>query len=277
MADQFIIESTCVTFIDDKLWPVFVFPDHSVPDDFHRTRPSKTALPVLVIGKHSLIWRQRNELLEYAPFDPYVDPLDASHSKDEQARQYAFREAQEFHGMDYYHHLIMDKCQRFKEQKRLETQVAMAKAGGAIPLLDSDDDDDDEPFKVAQPKVQNTVFLSDEEDTMPTPRSKKRPLPTKFVKHASLVTPSPTPKKFRKFPPAPLFFQQGNKADNDDELPSPSTFTPTKGPDSTWRANGKRSKIGDNDYVTKKQIELLMIQKGDGQPEPVAEVVPVKE
>jgi hypothetical protein len=235
-----IIESTRVTEFEGNLWPCFVFPDHSVPDGSIEPRPTKQALPVLILRRHEFVWRNRDALSE---FDPFATMSFGGE------RNKAFKEALEYKNLDYYHNLVWNK----QAAKNLELEDKL------IVLDDSDEDTQSKPRKY-------TASTGDSGKNI-TPLTKKRPFSSAF-KRPSLPSPSPTPNKKGK-PSLPF-----GEDDSDVELPHPSTFTPTptkkpapKPAVTPWKPSGKKFTIAEDDYVTRKQIEL-MTKKGNGEPVP---------
>jgi hypothetical protein len=246
-----VIESTRVTEFEGNLWPCFVFPDHSVPDGLIDPRPSKLALPVLILKRHEFVWRNRDALTEYDPFTTMNFGGE---------RKKAFKEALEYKNLDYYHNLVWNK----QAAKNLELEDKL------IVLDDSDED-----TKLKSRKY--TVSTGDSSKNF-TPFTKKRPFSSAF-KRPGLPSPSPTPTK--KVKPALPFGED----DSDVELPHPSTFAPTPTKKSApkpavtpWKPSGKKFTIAEDDYVTRKQIEL-MTKKGNGEPtlEKARIIEPVKE
>jgi hypothetical protein len=239
-----IIESTRVTEFEGNLWPCFVFPDHSVPGGLIDPRPTKQALPVLILKRHEFVWRNSDELTE---FDPFVT-MDFGGERNK-----AFKEALEYKNLDYYHNLTWNK----QAAKNLE-------------LEDSDED--------TKPKPRKYFASTGDSSKNNTLLTKKRPFSSAF-KRPGLPSPSPTPVKKGK-PSLPF-----GEDDSDVELAHPSTFTPTptkkpapKPAVTPWKPSGKTFKIPADDYVTRKQIEL-MTKKGNGEPtlEKAKVIEPVKE
>jgi hypothetical protein len=234
-----IIESTRVTEFEGNFWPCFVFPDHSVPDSLIEPRPTKLALPVLILKRHEFVWRTRDSLIE---FDPFATMEIAGE------RKKAFNEALEYKNLDYYHNLVWNK----QTAKNLELEDKL------VVLDDSDDDS----------KV--------------TPITKKRPYSSVF-KRPGLPSPSPTPIKKSKPSSKNGFSHPFGEDDSDVDLPHPSTFTPTKKAPkpavTPWKPSGKQFKIPADDYVTRKQLELLKPKTRTGEPSPekIEVVEPVKE
>ncbi|KAI5268643.1 hypothetical protein E4T47_07690 [Aureobasidium subglaciale] len=247
MATSNIVETTCVIIHKEELWPVFVFPDHSVPDGLIGKRPDKTALPVFFLVRNVFLWVQPSELLEWEPTTDYA-PLDYIGTDLEAQRQKAHREALECHDMNYYHTLA----------SRLQKENEKVKQEDAIILTDSDDSD-------------NTDDSDDELPVIAVPR--KRGHSTAF-KRPGLPSPSPTP-KHKKAPKKPAPSTPFGEDDSDDDIPSSAlyTSTPSKKPaakpgTSKWKPSGKLPKVASDDYVTRKQLELLMTKKGDGKTSP---------
>lgn len=257
-----IIESIRITKFEGNTWPCFVFPDHSVPDGLIEPRPSKLALPVLILKRHEFVWRSRDELTDF-------DPCATLGFGGE--RKKAFQEALEYKNLDHYHNLVWNK------------QAAMNLTSEDEPILldDSDDDSNVKPRNYASWKG-----LGDDHLTT-TPIAKKRPHSSVF-KRPGLPTPGPTPIKKSK-PSSNVGFSLpfGEDDDSDVDLPHPSTFTPTRKPPSksasktaaaSWKPSGKKHKIPD-DYVLKRQLQLFTTKKGDGVPSPedLKVIEPVKE
>jgi len=253
--DDEIIESIRVTEFEGNEWPCFVFPDHSVPDGLIEPRPSKQTLPVLILRRHEFVWRNRDELAGFDPCEPEIFGGE---------RRKAFQEALEYRNLDYYHKLVWSK------------QAAMNLASEDEPIVLSDDDDND--VKPHKHKGYGNDLI--------TPVTKKRPYPSAF-KRPGLPTPSSTPAKKSKASSKVGFSLPFDEEDDSDvDLPHPSTFTPTKKPASKgskpavtpWKPAGKKHKIPE-DYVTKKQLQLVMTKKGDGEPTPeeLKVIEPVKE
>jgi hypothetical protein len=224
-----IIESTRVTEFQGNLWPCFVFPDHSVPDSLIEPRPTKHALPVLILKRHEFVWRNRDVLIDFDPF---------ATTDFEGERKKAFNEALEYKNLDYYHNLVWNK----QTAKNLELEDKL------IVLDDSDD------------------------DTKVTPITKKRPYSSAF-KRPGLPSPSPTPTKKSKPSSKNGFSLPFGEDDSDVDLPHPSTFTLTKKPApkpavTPWKPSGKKFTIAADDYVTRKQLELLKPKTRTGEPSP---------
>lgn len=254
-----IIESIRITKFEGSPWPCFVFPDHSVPDSLIEPRPSKLALPVLVLGRHDFVWRIRDELTDFDPFATLEFGGE---------RKKAFQEALEYKNLDHYHSLVWNK----------QAAMNLASEDEPIVLDDSDDDSNVRPRKHASWRG----HLYD--DLTITPITKRRPHSSVF-KRPGLPTPSPTPIKKSK-PSSKVGFSIpfGEDDDSDVDLPHPSTFTPTRKPASKsaskptvtpWKPSGKKFKYPD-DPITRKQLRLLT-PKGDGEPSEVKTIEPVNE
>lgn len=247
-----VIESIRLTLVEGNRWPCFVFPDHSVPNGAIGPRPSSKALPVLILKRLVFVWRNRDELAE-------IDPYEVLKFGGE--RRQAFEEAKQYNNLDYYHSLVWHK--QAAQNLDLEDKL----------IVLSDDDDDDSS------RVKPRKHLSLEDIT---PATKKRSYSSVF-KRPGLPSPSPTPTKkskpSSKFGSSLPFTEDGS----DDELPHPSTFTITPKPApkpavTPWKSSGKKFKIPANDYVTRKQLELHMTEKRDGEPSPEVKVIePVNE
>lgn len=260
--DDEVIESTRLTEFEGKLWPCFVFPDHSVPDGLIEPRPSKHALPVLILRRHEFVWRNREELTSYDPCEPREFGGE---------RKKAFNEAVEYKNLDHYHNLVWNK----QTARNLELEDKL------VVLDDSDDNSNVKPRKYASSKGYS------DDDLAIAPITKKRTHSSVF-KRPGLPTPSPTPvKKFKASSKVGFSLPFGEDDDSDVDLPHPSTFTPTRKPASKsasktaatpWKPSGKKHKIPD-DYVVKKQLQLVMTKKGNGEPSPedLKVIEPVKE
>ncbi|KAG9946803.1 hypothetical protein KCU85_g6199, partial [Aureobasidium melanogenum] len=257
MDNSNIIESIRVTELEGDQWPCFVFPDHQVPLGMIEPRPHKDALPVLFLERHKFEWRSRDALNDFEPFE--AREFDTTRAGRE--REQAFKEALEYHDLDHYHKLV----------RGLQAAREMAQ-DNAIFLDDSDDNDDDDFFKSS--KRTSLQGDSDDEVMITSVNKKKRPYPSVF-KRPGPPTPSTTPSKKvktsskKKVPASSLPF---GEEDSDADLPHSSTFTPTptrksapKPAVSTWKPSGKLHKIDPNDYVARKQLELLRTKKGDGK------------
>ncbi|KAI4715574.1 hypothetical protein E4T48_08254 [Aureobasidium sp. EXF-10727] len=240
-----IIESLRVTEFEGEEWPCFVFPDHSVPPGAIEPRPNKHALPVLLLKRHDFEWRSPDALYE-------LDPCETREVGGE--CEQAFNEAMEFHGMKHYHDVAWQK------------QAAKAMA----IVLDSDENDDD--FRIT------------------SMTKKKRPY-SAVLNRSGLPSPGLTPrKKAKTLPRASLPPPFEEEEEDDIEFPDSSIFTPTRRQDpklatpksatSKWKPSGKLPKVASDDYVTKKQLELLTMKKGDGKsatPEKAKALEPVKD
>lgn len=257
--DDEVIESTRLTDFEGNLWPCFVFPDHSVPDRLIEPRPSKHALPVLILRRHEFVWRTREELTSFDPCEPREFGGE---------RKQAFNEAVEYKNLDHYHNLVWNK----------QTAMDLASEDEPIVLDDSDDDSSVKPHKHASSRGHGYGNLTT------TPITKKRPYSSVF-KRPGPPTPSPTPIKKSK-PSSKVGFSIpfGEDDDSDVDLPHPSTFTPTRKqasksaskPTATpWKPSGKKFKYPD-DPITRKQLRLLT-PKGDGEPSEVKTIEPVNE
>ncbi|KAI5202791.1 hypothetical protein E4T39_04448 [Aureobasidium subglaciale] len=261
MATSNIVETTCVIIHKNELWPVFVFPDHSVPDGLIGKRPDITYLPVFFLVRNVFLWAQPSELLEWEPTADYA-PFYPNGSDLESQRQKAHREALECHDMNYYHKLAL-RMQKGNEKVKQEN---------AIILTDSDDSEDDNnngvQFKSYSLFCNNASLRHDSDDDVPvTSVSRKRGHSTAF-KRPGLPSPSPTPKHKKVPSKKPVFSPPFGEEDSDGEVPSsaPYTSTPSKKPTakpgtSKWKPSGNLSKVAADDHVTRVQLELLMPKK----------------
>ncbi|CAC9887640.1 hypothetical protein D6D17_04054 [Aureobasidium pullulans] len=281
MAPSDIIETICLTFINDDTWPVFIFPDHSVPDDEIAPRPNKQALPAFILAREEFIWRDPSELLEYDPKLPY-DHFQPARTNYEIQREKAFKEARDLRSMDYYHSLALRNKVK-KDQDKADKEKVKQEV-----TIDVEDSDDGDTFvKPSKPKPSKAISLSSDSDgDLPnllaiTPLSRKRPL-SSIYKRPGLPSPSPTPKHRKLSPKIPTPRTPFGEEDDDSDinLPTPRTSTPTKQPASkkkvvsNWKPSGKLPKIAPDDYVARKQLELAMVKKGDGKEKPEeAEVI----
>jgi hypothetical protein len=246
-----VIESIRITEFDGDLWPCFVFPDHSVPDGSIERRPNMQALPVLILRRHLFVWRNRDELADFNPFTPREFGGD---------RKKAFTEALEYNNLDYYHNLAWNK----QAARNLDVEV------------------DDDIIVLSDNGVGNSN-VKPRKHASTTPVTKKRP--SSVFKRPGLPSPSPTPIKKSKPSSKVGSSLPFTEDESDDELPHPSTFTitPTRKPApkpavTPWKPSGKKFKIPENDYVTRKQLELHMTEKGDGKPSHEVKVIePVNE
>lgn len=227
---------------------------------------------MLFLERHKFEWRSRDALNDFEPFE--AREFDTTRAGRE--REQAFKEALEYHDLDHYHKLV----------RGLQAAREMAQ-DNAIFLDDSDDNDDDDFFKSS--KRTSLQGDSDDEVMITSVNKKKRPYPSVF-KRPGPPTPSTTPSKKvktsskKKVPASSLPF---GEEDSDADLPHSSTFTPTptrksapKPAVSTWKPSGKLHKIDPNDYVARKQLELLRTKKGDGKsptPEEPKVLEPVNE
>lgn len=258
MDNSDIIETTRVTELGGDQWPCFVFPDHQVPLGMIEPRPHKHALPVLFLERHKFEWRSREALNDFDPCETRT----FDYTRTGREREQAFNEALEYHDLNHYHKLVCS----------IQTAQEMAK-NNAVFIDDSDDNDDDDFFRSI--KRTSRHGDSDDEVTITSVTKKKRPYSSVF-KRPGPPTPSPTPSKKvktsskKKVPASSLPF--GEEDSSDIDLPHSSTFTPTptrksasKPAVSTWKPSGKLPKIDPNDYVARKQLELLRTKKGDGK------------
>ncbi|KAG9691087.1 hypothetical protein KCU95_g12523, partial [Aureobasidium melanogenum] len=271
MDNSDIIESTRVTELEGEEWPCFVFPDHHVPPGMIEPRPHKHALPVLFLERHKFEWRSRDALNDFDPCETRT--FDATRTGRD--REQAFKEALEYHDLDHYYKLVCG----------IQAAQEMAK-DNAIFVDDSDDNDDGNLHK--RSKHTSLQGDSDDEVMITSVTKKKRPYSSAF-KRPGPPTPSPTPNKkvkasSKKVLASSLPFGED---DSDVDLPHSSTFTPTptrksapKPAVSTWKPSGNLPKIDPNDYVARKQLELLRTKKGDGKsppPEKPKALEPVKD
>ncbi|CAD0085136.1 unnamed protein product [Aureobasidium vineae] len=262
MDNSDIIESTRVTEFEGQEWPCFVFPDHSVPPGAIEPKPNKHALPVFVLQRHHFEWRSPDATYD---FDP-CQTRECGASRADKEREQAFEEAMQFHSMKHYHDVAW--------QKQAAKDMAI--------VLDSDDDDDN--TKVKPRKRTSLKPGSDDDVSITSVTKKKRPYISVF-KRPGKPSPSPTPRKKGKPSPRATPALPFEEEEDDIDLPDPSTFTPTRRQDPKpatpkWKPSGKLPKVAPDDYVTRKQLELLMMKKGDSKsatPEKAKALEPVKD
>ncbi|KAI4724471.1 hypothetical protein E4T49_07806 [Aureobasidium sp. EXF-10728] len=274
MDNSDIIESTRLTEFEGAEWPCFVFPDHSVPPGAIEPRPNKYALPVLLLKRHDFEWRSRDALYEFDPCETREFGDNRTNGECEQA----FEEAMEFHGMEHWH------------------DVAWQKQAAKDMIIDLDSDENDDDIGKFKPHKRTSFQLDTDDDLRITSVTKKRPY-SAVLNRSGLPSPGLTPRKKAKPSPRPSLpppFEEEEEED-DIEFPDSSTFTPTRRQDpklatpksatpksatSKWKPSGKLPKVASDDYVTKKQLELLMMKKGDGKsatPEKAKALEPVKD
>jgi hypothetical protein len=255
MADTDIIESLRLAWVNDDMWPVFVFPDHSVPQGMIVPRTSPLHLPVLVLGQNNFIWSSPDDLWEF-------NPASTEHLNDpsaDQERRKAFEDANQGHGMNHYHALVLSLQ---KESK------------SAVILVDSDDENPFKPDKPVQQKAQHAVFLEDSDDDMPVLLPHKPLHLSTATKRAGLVTPDPTPRKRQKPLPRPLATTRPDYGyDSDDEiiLPPGIGFKPIE------KAKKKLPELAADDYVGRKQLERIGAVLDQAEPDEAEELQPVNE
>ncbi|CAD0114232.1 unnamed protein product [Aureobasidium uvarum] len=236
-----VIESIRVTDFEGEEWPCFVFPDHSVPPGAIEPKPNQHALPVLVLQRHHFEWRSPDATHD---FDP-CQTREFVASRADKDREQAFEEAMQFYSMKHYHEVAW--------QKQAAKDMAI-------------------------------VLDSDEDVSIISVTKKKRPYSAVF-KRPGLPSPDPTPRKKGKPSPKATPALPFEEEDDEIDLPDPSTFTPTRRQDlklapPKWKPSGKLPKVARDDYVTRKQLELLMMKKGDGKsatPEKAKALEPVKD
>lgn len=268
MADACIIESTCLAFHDDIIWPVFVFPDHSVPTRFRQTRErGDPRLPVLLLGLHRFVWRHRSELFPYEPTTNYLEePCQPSKQK---VRAEAFEEAIRFHDLDYYHKLVTAKAENARKEA----------ARRAIHISDSEDERSSLPTPSTLKRRRPVFTEEDESDHGADPFVRARKSRRNEPSHVPL-TPSPTPKQKKKMKfrmPLEGVKRLGVRDDSEAESADASAMTPSKTPGKgksgfkAWTPGSKTPKTQFKDHVAREQFEMLKDKEQGGSTPQVPE------